>query len=84
MEGPFDTEEPEDILRLREIASFLTPRQRDVYEALLIQYAGGKEKISMTDLARKWGVSVTQIYKDRDRIIRRIREAVETNRKERD
>lgn len=45
---------------------------------LLINNVTGseKKKISMTALAHKWGVSVTQICKDRDRIIRMIREAV--------
>ncbi len=73
---PFAEDEPEEILRLREIGASLTGRPAEVYEALLINHAGGKEKISMTALARKWGVSVTQICKDRDRIIRMIREAV--------
>ena len=73
---PFAENEPEEILRLREVASSLSGRLADIYEALLVQYAGGKVKISMTDLARKWGVSVTQICKNREKIIRIIREAV--------
>ena len=77
-EDPFAEDEPDEIVKLREIAASLKGRQADVYEALLVQYAGGKEKISMTDLARKWGVSVTQICKDRDRIIRMIREGIQT------
>ncbi len=72
--NPFGENEPEEILRLREYASSLTGRQADVYEALLVMHAGGKEKISMTDLARKWGVSVTQICKDRDTIIQLIKQ----------
>ncbi len=75
-EDPFGENEPEAILRLREVASSLSGRLADVYEALLVKYAGGKEKISMTDLARKWGVSVTQICKDREKVIRMIREKV--------
>ena len=67
------------ILRLREVASSLSGRLADVYEALLVKYAGGKEKISMTDLARKWGVSVTQICKDREKVIQLIREKVGVN-----
>lgn len=70
---PFGEEAPEEILRLREIAASLSGRLADVYEALLIKYAGGQEKISMTDLARKWGVSVTQICRDREKIIRMIK-----------
>lgn len=71
---PFDEDDPDDILQLREFASSLTGRLADVYEALLIQHAGGREKISMTSIARKWGVSVTQICNDRDKIIRMIKE----------
>ena len=70
---PFDSD-ADRILRLKEMADSLTGRMADVYEALLVKYAGGKEKISMTELARKWGVSVTQICKDREKIIRMIRE----------
>ena len=73
-EDPFAEDEPDEILRLREVASSLTGRLADVYEALLVKYAGGKEKITMTSLARKWGVSIQQICKDRKKIIRIIRE----------
>ena len=75
-EDPF-ADPPDKILKLREIAASLTGRMADVYEALLIKYAGGKEKISMTDIARKWGVSTTQICKDRDKIKQIIRKALE-------
>ncbi len=75
-EDPFAENEPEEIVILREIAASLKSRLADVFEALLVQHAGGKEKISMTALARKWGVSVTQICKDRNNIIRMIRKAV--------
>ena len=74
--GNISENEPEEIRILREIAGSLEGRQADIYEALLVQYAGGKAKISMTGLARKWGVSVTQICKDRDRILRMIREKI--------
>lgn len=70
---PFD-EESDEVEQLREFASSLSGRLADVYEAMLVKYAGGKEKISMTDLARKWGVSVTQISYDRKKIIRMIKE----------
>ncbi len=78
IDDPFGENEPEEILRLREIAASLTGRLADIYEALLVKYAGGKEKISMTDLSRKWGVSVTQICKDRDKIIRMIKEKMKS------
>ena len=56
---PFNTDVPMDIACLREVAASLTGRLADVYEALLVKYAGGKEKISFTSLAEKWGVSHT-------------------------
>ena len=59
------------------MAASLTGRLADVYEALLIKYAGGKEKITFTSLAEKWGVSHTQISYDRDKVFRMIRKAVE-------
>ena len=81
---PFADDEQDDIRCLREIAASLTGRLADVYEALIIKYAGGKEKITFTSLAEKWGVSVTQIGFDRDKIFRMIREAVTEARNEKD
>jgi hypothetical protein len=79
---PFGTDLPIDIACLQEVAASLTGRLADVYEALLVKYAGGKEKITFTSLAEKWRVSHTQIGLDRDKIIRMIRKAVENARKE--
>ena len=73
---PFAEDEPDEIVKLREIAAGLKGRMADVYEALLVQYAGGRETISLSSIARKWGVSVKQVCKDRDRIIRMIREGI--------
>lgn len=74
---PFD--EPSDrILRLREIAESLTDRQKDIYEALLVQFSGGQVKITMSELADKWGVSVTAICKERDKIVKMIKEAIKS------
>ena len=81
---PFAEDEPEEILCLRKVGASLTGRLADVYEALLVKYAGGKEKITFTALAEKWGVSVTQIGFDRDKIYRMIREAIAENRTETD
>ena len=81
---PFAENEADDILGLRKVADSLTGRQADVYEALLVQYAGGQEKITMTELARKWGVSVTTMCNDRDKLIRKIRKAVEEALKNRE
>ena len=75
-EDPFNEKAPDKIACLREIAATLTGRLADVYEALLVKYAGGKEKITMTSLAKKWNVSVTQIGYDRDKIFKMIREAM--------
>ena len=75
-EDPFADDEPDEILQLREVASSLTGRMADIYEWLLVKYAGGKEKLSLADIADKWGISRAQAYKDKDRIIRMIREKV--------
>ena len=77
---PFNTDEPDEIACLREIAASLTGRMADVYEALLVKYAGGKEKITLTSLAEKWGVSIQQICFDRDKIIRMVRKAIKAER----
>ena len=81
---PFDENIPADIAALRTVAASLTGRMADVYEALLVKYAGGKEKITMTALAEKWHVSVTQICSDRNKIIRMIRKAIESAQEEQD
>ena len=75
-EDPFAEDLPDEILKLREIAASLSGREADVYEALLIRYAGGQEKISVPDLARKWGVSERHIYRDREKIVKMIREKI--------
>ncbi len=52
-------------------------RMADVYEALLVSYTGGKAKMSiMREIAEKWGVHLSQICKDREKIIRMIRETI--------
>lgn len=81
---PFAEDEPDEILCLREVGASLTGRLADVYEALLVKYAGGKEKISFTSLAKKWGVSVTQIGFDRDKIFRMIRKAITETKAKKD
>ncbi len=77
-EDPSSENEPEEILRLREIAASLSGRLADVYEALLVKYAGGKNKLSLKAIAEKWGVSTAQIYKDKDKIIQMIQESIKT------
>ncbi len=78
---PFGENEPDEITCLREVAASLTGRLADVYEALLVQYAGGQETIPFTSLAEKWGVPIRRIYRDRDRIFRMIRETIATAQK---
>ena len=75
-DNPFE-EVPETILRLREVAASLNERQTDIYNALLMKYSGGKEKITMSDLAKKWGVSVTRLCRERDRMIKMIRKRLQ-------
>ena len=79
---PFDDDLPEDLLGLREIAGTLTGRLADVYEALLVSYAGGKERLSMREIADKWNVHISQVYKDKDKIIRMIRERLSRTKEE--
>lgn len=73
-EDPFGEDTPDEILRLREIAASLTGRLADVYEAMLVRYSGSKERITTEELARKWNVSISQIGKDRAKIIKMIKE----------
>ena len=75
-EDPFGENEPDDIVRLREFAASLSGRMADIYEWLLVKYAGGQVKLSLQAIADKWGISTTQIYKDKDRLLRMIREHV--------
>ena len=79
---PFDEDLPDDILALREIADSLTGRQADVYEALLVSHAGGQARSSMREIADKWDVHISQVYKDKDRIIRMIKEKIGKTKKE--
>ena len=53
----------------------------DHYEWLLVKYAGGKVKLSMQEIADRWGISLSQAYKDKDRLVRMIREACRKERK---
>ena len=73
-EDPFGENLPDRILALREIASSLDGRLADVYEAMLVQHAGGKEKLSLREIAEKWDVHLSQVYKDREKITKMIRE----------
>ena len=75
-EDPFGEDEPDSISRLREIAASLTGLQADIYEWLLVQYAGGNVKLSMKEIAERHKVSVSLAYKEKDRIIRIIKERV--------
>lgn len=76
-EDPFDADEPDDILRLREFASTLTGRMADIYEWLIVKYAGGREKLSLKTIADKWGISITQAYKDKDKLLKKLRKYIE-------
>ncbi len=73
-ENPFDTDLPEDVFKLKELAGTLTDRQQDVLEAMLTNIAGGKTKITNTALANRWGVCEKMIRKEQAAIIKKIRE----------
>ena len=80
-EDPFAENEPDEIFRLRALASTLKGEMADLYEWLLVKYAGGKVKLSMQEIADRWGISLSQAYKDKDRLVRMIREACRKERK---
>lgn len=68
--------ESDEIAALREVASSLTGRLKDVYEMMLVRYAGGKVRITGKELAQKWHVSDMQISRDQKKIMEMIREKV--------
>ena len=72
----FDCDLPDCIEALREVAEALPQRLREVYEAMLERAAGGADRITFTDIARKYKVSPNQIKKDRQKIEKIIIERV--------
>ena len=58
-----------ELQALWEVASSLTGRKAEVYEAMIQRAAGGKERVRFSDIARKWGVAPKQITKDQERIM---------------
>ena len=75
-EDPFGDDETIDIFQLKEFASGLTGLQADLYEWLLVKYAGGKVKLSMKDIADRWKICLAQAYKEKDELVRMIKDAV--------
>ena len=72
--------EPESdaVDKMREYAEGLNPRQKDIYRAMLLKYQGGGIWIRDKELAEKWGVSVTVIRKEKNRIMEGIRKTVKS------
>ena len=68
-----DEDLPMELQALREVAASLTGRRAEVYEAMILRAAGGKERIRFSDIARKWGVSPKQITKDQEKIMEMVR-----------
>ena len=81
-QDPFDTDVPDDIACLREVASSLTGRLADVYIAMLAKFDEGTENIPLISIAEKWSVSPAQITYDQEKIRRMIRKAIEAARNE--
>ena len=77
-EDPFGTDLPEAICALREIEASLSPRLKDVYQAMLQLAGGGAERTTYADLTDRWGVSYPQIIKDRQKILKMIREKLKS------
>ena len=77
-----DEEIPVELQALRDVASSLTGRLADVYEAMIQRAAGGRIRIRFSDIARKWGVSPKQINKDQEKIMEKVRRRAEELRRE--
>lgn len=75
-EAAYGLDESDAVYRMREYAESLNPRQRDIYQAMLMKYQGGGIWITNQELAEKWGVSVTMIRKEQARIEEGIKKAV--------
>ena len=75
-EEQFPGTESDPVSRLRDYVATLSPRQQDIYLAMLKKYEGGGLWITDQELAEKWGVHVTMIQKERQKIIAGIRKAV--------
>ena len=78
-----DMDDVQPLEILHAYAASLTGRLADVYEAMILRYAGGERNIKFVTVARKWGVSQTQIGRDQQKIMRDVRKAIEKARKER-
>ena len=73
MPAEMEVEIPLQLQALREVAASLTGRRAEVYEAMILRAAGGKERIRFSEIARKWGVSPKQITKDQEKIMEMVR-----------
>ncbi len=76
-EDPFGTDEPENISRLHELTESLNGLQADIYEWLLVKYAGGQVKLSLKSIADKWDICLSQAYKEKDKLVQMIRKIFE-------
>ena len=72
-----DEEESIQMQALREVAVSLTGRKAEVLEAMIQQASGGKVKLRFADIAKKWGVALPQISKEKERIAEMIRKKAE-------
>lgn len=76
-EDPFGADLPDDIYALRELADSFSDRQKEIYDAMLTNAAGGKVKITNISIAERWGVDEKMIRKDQAQIIKKIKEYFE-------
>ena len=72
-EDPFGTDLPDEVCELRELAETFTDRQKEVFDAMLTNSAGGKKRITNTELADERNVCEKAIRKSQENIIRKIR-----------
>ena len=59
-----------------EIFLALFQKEYESFADELRELCQGKEKLSLKDIADRWNISLAKAYKDRDRIIRMIRESI--------
>ena len=75
-EAALEAVENDEVARMKAYAETLTPRQKDIYNAMLMEYDGGGLCTTNLELAERWNVSVTVIRKEQARIREGIRKAV--------
>lgn len=72
-----EEEETVEMQALREVAASLTGRKAEVYRAMILRAAGGKERVRFSEIAEKWGVTPNTIYEEQKKIMEMVRRRAE-------